>query len=167
MKATMRLLGIVVATFSVVSFGQATFEIGVYDVAKEMISYYRTVAYFFLDIPARLFGFHFPPPLMDIWALSFVGASAYVRTPNIEGARFFRRHPELTSVSHWRSIFGFLLGFSGLGLVILLSVLSPKTYVDEFHEEPLNLMKQTAWNVLCVVVGVIAFFALNAFGPPT
>ena len=165
MHAYIRGLGIIIAAFSVISFCQAFFDVGLSVIAQEMIGYYRTVTYFFLDFPARLFGVHFPAPLMDIWTLSFVGAGAYVRTPNIETCRFFRRNPNLTAWKYWKFPFGFFMGISGWGLLVLLAAISPTTYADALHEEPLDLSKGAALNVLYVIAAAITFFILNAYGP--
>ena len=161
----MRVLGILLGIFSLVSFVQRLFDIGMMAIAREIINYYRTIAYFFIGLPARIFGFHFPDALMDLWTLSFMGATAYAKTPNIENARFFRRYPAVTKVRYWKAWLLMIFGLSGIGLAVLFGAISPITYIDEFHEEPLDLSKRAAINVLYIIGGAIAFFILNAFGP--
>jgi hypothetical protein len=163
MKKTIRILGILFGIFSLVSFTQHLFDIGLMAIASEMIEYYRTVAYFFLGMPARIFGSHFPSALMDMWALSFIGATAYAKTPNIENSRFFRRYPALTRTKYWKFWLCGIFGLSGIGLGVLFWTASPFTYVDEFHEEPLDLSKGAAVNALYIIGGSIVFFILNAF----
>jgi len=165
MKKTIRTLGILLGIFSLVSFVQRLFDIGVMAIAREIIDYYRTIAYFFIGLPARMIGFHFPGALMDMWTLSFIGAAAYAKTPKIENARFFRRHPAVTEVRYWKFWLLLIFGLSGIGLAVLFGAISPITYVDEFHEEPLDLSKRAGTNVLYIIGGAIAFFILNAFGP--
>lgn len=134
-------------------------------IAREVIDYYRTIAYFLFGLPAQMFGFQFPGALMDMWTLSFIGAAAYAKTPNIENARFFRRYPAVTDVRYWKFWLLWIFGLSGIGLAVLFGAISPITYVDEFHEEPLDLSKRAGINVLYIIGGAIAFFILNAFGP--
>lgn len=167
MKETIQTLGIILGIISLVSFVQHVLDVGIFSIALEIIEYYRTVAYFFFDMPARLFGFHFPSVLMDMWTLSFIGATAYSRTPNIEKSKFFRRYPRLTRPKYWKSVLLVIGGVSGLGVFVLLAAISPITYVDEFHEEPLDLSKGAAANALYIFGGALLFFVLNAFAPST
>jgi hypothetical protein len=165
MKKTIRTLSILLGIFSLVIFVQRLFDIGVMAIAREILDYYRTIAYFIIGLPARMIGFHFPGALMDMWTLSFIGAAAYAKTPNIENARFFQRHPAVTEVRYWKCWLLLIFGLSGIGLAVLFGAISPITYVDEFHEAPLDLSKRAGINVLYIIGGAIAFFILNAFGP--
>lgn len=97
--------------------------------------------------------------------MSFVGATSYAGTPNIQGARFLRRYPGLTGWKYWKVLVVSVGGFSGLGVAVLLSALSPMTYADEFHEEPMVLARGAAWNAIQIFAGAILFFVLNAFAP--
>jgi hypothetical protein len=130
-----------------------------------MIQYYRAVAYFFFDLPARFWDLHFPSSSKDFWILSFIGASAYARTPNIEASRFFRRYPKLIVWRYWRVLAVVVGGFSGIGIAVLLAAASPMTYADDFHEYPLDLTKGAAVNALYIFGGALVFFVLNAFTP--
>lgn len=165
LKDTLRVLTLLVGMISVVSFVQRLFDVGVIAVAKDLIEYYRAIANLVFAVPLKFFNIKVPPPLTDAWALSFVGASAYARTSNIEQSRLFRRYPGLTRTKHWRVGLLFLFGISGLGLVVLLSAITPNTYVDEFHEEPLDLMKEAARNTLYIFGGALLFFVVNALAP--
>ncbi|NWF91792.1 MAG: hypothetical protein HXY46_02660 [Syntrophaceae bacterium] len=165
MKKTIQILSILIGIISLVSFIQRLFDIGVITICKELIDYYRTIAYFFFNLPLRVFGLHFPKWLMDIWTLSLVGAASYVKTPNIENARFFRLYPVLIKGRYWKLWFLLSLGLSGIGLAFLFVTFWPMTYVDEFHEEPLDLSKRAGMNIFYIIGGAIAFFILNAFGP--
>jgi hypothetical protein len=164
-KATLRVLGIVIGTLSMVSFLQAFAKLGLIPVLEELITYYRTIAWLLFALPVSLLGVHPPQALLDIWALSFVGAGAYVLTEGIEKSRAFRSF-ELDSLpSAWKVGLLIVFGFSGLGIAIILGAIHPFTYVDEFHEEPLDLMKGAAKNILWVCAGLLVFFALNAYAP--
>jgi hypothetical protein len=101
-KETLRALTILVGMISVVSFVQRLFDVGVIAVAKTLIQYYREIAHLVFAAPMELLGIKVPPALTDAWTLSFVGASAYARTPRIELSRFFRRHPQLTGTKYWK-----------------------------------------------------------------
>jgi len=165
MKDTRRALSILVGIFSLVSLIQQLFNVGVFEVAREALGFYRTIAYFFLGFPARLFGYSFPHVFMDYWALSFIGAAAYVKANNIEGTRFFRYYKNLTSIPYWKLWLFLVFGLTGIGIIVLLSAISPTTYGDEFHEEPPVVMRDAAYNALAIFGGAIVFFALNAFAP--
>lgn len=164
-EETIRVLSLLVAMISVISFAQRLFDVGMIAVAKDVIGYYREIANLVFAVPMELLGIKVPPALTDVWTLSFVGASAYVRTPKIEDSRFFRMYPWLTHRKYWKVWFLFLFGASGIGLFVLLGAVTPSTYVDEFHEEPLDLSKGAARNALYIFVGALVFFVLNALGP--
>jgi len=165
MKATIKTLSILVGIFSLVSFILHLIEFNLFTVAKEALEYYRSIAYFFIGFPARLFGLSFPQTLMDFWALSFIGSAAYVKTENIENTRFFRNREKLTSKPYWKYWLFIIFGISGMGLAVLLSALSPFTYVDWFSEEPPDVARGAAKNAAFIFGGAIAFFLLNAFAP--
>src|SRR6187549_2164070 len=92
-KETLRLLTILAGMISVVSFIQRLFDVGVIALAGHLIQYYREIANLVFAAPLTLLGIKVPPALVDAWTLSFVGASAYARTPKIEHSRFLRRYP--------------------------------------------------------------------------
>lgn len=165
MKASIQTLSVLVGILSVVSFIQHLFDIGVFAVAKEALNYYRSIAYFFFGLPARLLGISLPQELIDLWTLSFIGSAAYVKTENIERTRFFRHREYFTSRPYWKFWLFVIFGVSGLGLVVLFSTISPFTYVDEFSEEPLDVLRGAAKNAVLILGGAVVFFLLNAFGP--
>ncbi len=162
---TIRALTLLVGVISVISFTQRLFDVGVIAIAKNVIEYYRDIAHLILAAPMELVGIKVPPAVTDAWTLSFVGASAYAKTPRIEQSRFFCRHPELTARKYWKVGLVFLFGITGIGLFVLLSAISPITYVDEFHETPLDLSKGAARNAIYIFGGALVFFVFNAFGP--
>jgi hypothetical protein len=94
-----------------------------------------------------------------------MGATAYAKTPNIENSRFFQRYSVITKVRYWKVWLLMIFGLSGIGIAVLFGAISPITYIDKFHEEPLDLSKRAAINVLYIIGGAIAFFIFNAFGP--
>ena len=159
------MLTILVGVISVVSLAQRVFDVGVVAIAKNVIEYYRHIAHLVLAAPMELLGIKVPPAVTDAWALSFVGASAYARTPKIEQSRFFLRYPGLTGRKYWKVWLLFFFGITGIGLFPLLGAISPITYVDGFHEEPLDLSKGAARNALYIFGGAIVFFVLNGFAP--
>jgi hypothetical protein len=164
-KNTTDILAILLGIFCLVSFLQRLFDVGLVPLVRDFIDYYRTIAYFFFDMPARMLGFHFPDALMDMWTLSFIGAAAYIKTPNIENARLFHLYPAFTRPRYWKLMLFCILGLSGLGLAVLFGAFSPITYVDAFHEQPLDLSKRSGINIIWIICGAIVFFLLNAFGP--
>lgn len=102
---------------------------------------------------------------MDFWTISFVGAGAYVRTRNIEQSRALRGYALDPRGTWWKVALFIVFGFFGMGFVIALGVLSPLTYVAEFHEEPMDLMKGAAVNVFIVCAAAVVFYAFNASSP--
>lgn len=165
MNLTFRVLSIILGAFSVVSFIQNLFNVGVYEMALTFINFYRQVTHFIFAAPFEVFDLIIPNFLIDLWALSFVGATAYVQTKGIDKSRFYRRHPEMLLSSYWKIKLWFLWGFSGLGLWVLLSSISPITYMDHMHEEPLDIAKNAAKNVFFIFIATVVFFIFNAFGP--
>lgn len=164
-KSTLWVLAVLTSTLSAISFVQTISDLGLIPVLRDIISFYRSVASLALAWPAKAFGLELPQVLIDIWVVSFVGAGAYVLTDGIEKCRALRRF-ELEKVSRaWKIALFLIFGFSGLGLAIVFGGVHPLTYVDDFHEEPLDLMKGAARNVLWVCFGLAAFYVVNAFAP--
>jgi hypothetical protein len=160
-KETLRVLGVLVGILSLVSFTQAMFSVGLVPVLEEFISFYRGVASYIF----RLIGFIPPQSVLDFWTLSFLGASAYFKTQGIEHSRALRGLNLNPQSPWWRIGLLLILGFSGLGLLVVLSAVHPVTYIDGFHEEPQDLMKGAARNVFLICGGAILFFIFNAYGP--
>ncbi len=160
---TIRILSILAGTMSVISAVQSLFDIGLLPSLEAIVEFYRGLAASFFGIPAALFGLKLPQPMVDFWTVSFIGAGAYVRTPGIERCRAFRRLPLDPQSVWWKVVVFLIFGLSGLGVAMVLSSVSPFTYVDGFYEEPMDLMRGTAKNVFLVCAGAIAFFAANAY----
>ena len=165
MKEALRYLSIILGAISVVSFTQRFIDIGLFETVEVLVEYYRNIAHIVFAVPFDTLGIKIPASLIDVWTLSFVGASAYVAVPNIEDSRFFRVRPNLANYKYWKVAFLFVMGMSGLGIAVLISSLYPNTYVDEFHEEPLDLMKEAAKKVFYILGAAVIFFVLNAFAP--
>src|SRR5262249_16355701 len=89
-RATKRVLGIVVSTLSILSLLQALAKVGLIPVLETLINYYRTIVWSLLGLPVAMIGLRPPQALLDIWALSFIGAGAYVQTQGIEKSRALR-----------------------------------------------------------------------------
>ena len=164
-RTTIRVLSVLVGTLSVVSFIQSALDVGLTPLLRAFVSFYREIATAAFGLPAALLGLELPQPLVDFWTVSFLGAGAYVRTDGIERCRALRSYKLDPQSTLWKIGLFIAFGFSGLGLGIVLSAVHPLTYVDDFHEEPLDLMMGTAINVLLVGVGAIIFFVVNAFVP--
>ncbi|EID4334180.1 TPA: hypothetical protein GRI37_21195 [Vibrio parahaemolyticus] len=165
MKDTLRYLSIVLSTISVISLLQHVGNVGVSSIFHDFISYYRYVAYEVFGLIGRLFSIDIPPTLMDVWTLSFIGAGAYVRTPNIEGSRLLRKYDTSKFPSYWKFIYFLLMGFTLVGLSIVFSALQPQIYVDDELGESYALSRRALKNVLVIVAGVVVFFVLNAYAP--
>jgi hypothetical protein len=162
---TIRVLGILVGTLSVVSLAQRLFDVGLVAAFSDAIGFYRAISECFLGAPVRLLGLSPPQVLIDVWALSFIGAAAYARTPGIEKSRALGSLKLDPQSVPWKIVVLLAFGFSGVGIAVLMSAISPLTYVDSFHEEPKDLMKGAGKNLAWICVGVMLFFALNAYGP--
>lgn len=162
-RTTIRVLSILVGTLSVISAVQSLLDIGLLPSLEAIVTFYRGLAASVFGLPAALFGFKLPQPIVDFWAVSFIGAGAYVRTPGIERCRAFRTLPLDPHSIWWKVIVFLVFGFSGLGIAMVLNAVSPFTYVDGFYEEPMDLGRGTAKNILLVCAGAIAFFAANAY----
>lgn len=161
-RATIRVLSILVSTMSVISAVQSLLDIGLLPSLEAIVAFYRGLAASVFGLPAALFGFKLPQPIVDFWTVSFIGAGAYVRTPGIEQCRAFRTLQLAPQSIWWKVIVLLVFGFSGIGIAMVLNTISPFTYVDGFYEEPMDLGRGTAKNVLLVCAGAIAFFAANA-----
>lgn len=164
-QVTCRVLGILVGALSLVSFVQNVLHIGLTSSLQPIVLYYRAIASAVFGIPAALVGLTLPQALVDFWAISFLGAGAYARTEGIERCRAFRDYNFAPHSNGWKLAVFIIFGFTGLGTFVVLAALWPLTYVDAFHEEPMDPMKNAIWNVFLVCAGAVVFFVLNAFAP--
>jgi len=162
-KKTFGLLGIILGTLSLVSFAQALLNVGLVPVLEDFLTFYRAVASAVFGL--LLLGFTPPQYVMDFWTLSFLGASAYCWVQGIENSRALRGMNLNPQSRWWRVGLWLILGLSGLGLVVVSNTVNPLTYIDDFHEQPQDLMKGAAGNVFLICVGAVLFFVVNAFGP--
>jgi hypothetical protein len=159
---TIRVLGILIGTLSIVSLTVDVFSIGLRALLLDLVQYYRDLASLTFGLPAGLLGWSAPQPLVDVWSLSFLGATAYVSTPGIASCRALRGLGFEELPLRWRIGLLVSFGFCGLGIGFLVGVANPLTYVDDFQEEPLDLMKGTAVNLALMIAGAVIFFSLNA-----
>lgn len=60
-------------------------------------------------------------------------------------------------------LLSFIGGGAFIGAGILLSIFNPFIYTDSMSEEPQVLMRGAARNCFIVIIGVCAFFVLNAY----
>jgi len=164
-KATLRVLGILLGTLSLVSLVQAMFNVGLVPVLEEFITFYRGLASNVFGLLTTLIWFTPPQSVVDFWTLSFLGASAYCRTQGIEQSRALRGLNLNPHSPWWRVGLLLIFGFSGAGLGFVLSAVYPLTYMDSLHEEPQDLMKGAAMNVFLICAGAIVFFLVNAYAP--
>ena len=154
-------ISILVGIVSVVSFLQISFEIGLTKLSFAIVHYYRVIADNTIGLPAKLISIELPQRLIDFWSISFVGASAYCRVPNIDQSRALR----ITNIPCWRILLFFIMGIFGFGIFVFYAALSPLTYANEYMEEKQDLSRAAIRNLLSIIVGVIVFFFLNAFFP--
>jgi hypothetical protein len=165
LKKTIWLLSLLMSILSLSSLVQHLGNVGLAAVFSELISFYRLITYQIYGFIGDLILIKFPPMLMDAWTLSFIGAGAYVNTPNIEKSRLLRNFDLSNKPKYWKSLLFVFMGLSFSGLALLFSALSPQTYLDEMSAEPQDLTRGALKNTLYVLVGTLVFFALNAYAP--
>lgn len=141
------------------------FDVGFVSIFSDLIEYYRNASQQLFSIFEFLFTFNIPQALKDLWLLSFIGAGAYIKTPNIENSRLLRNFEISQENKYWKPIFFLLMGGAFIGAGILLSIFNPLIYTDSMSEEPQVLMRGAARNGFIVIIGVCAFFVLNAYAP--
>lgn len=90
MSKVLRILSIVFASLSLISLFQHVFDVGFVSIFSDLIEYYRNASQQLFSIFEFLFTFNIPQALKDLWLLSFIGAGAYIKTPNIENSRLLR-----------------------------------------------------------------------------
>ena len=103
-KATIRVLSILAATMSVISFVQSLLTVGLLPSLEAIVTFYRDLAAFVFGLPAALLGFKLPQRIVDFWTTSFIGAGAFVRTPRIEQCRAFRNLPLDPNAIWWKVV---------------------------------------------------------------
>lgn len=162
MNKILKTLTIIVSTLSAVSLISNLFEIGLSGVALKLIEYYQLAATQAFTLNGLI---ELHPILIDFWSLSFIGATAYAKTPNIENARFLSFISQKRFNHKERLLIFVIFGFSMLGLTIIFFALNPSTYVDEVHKQPLDLFKGSSKNLAMITTALILFFILNAYAP--
>jgi hypothetical protein len=144
---------------------QQIIDVGLVSIFSDLITYYRSASQQIFGVFEFVFSIKLPQEIKDLWLISFIGAGAYIKTPDIENSRLLRNFELTQGNKYWKPIFFLLMGFSFVGVGILLSVLLPTTYTDSMSEEPQTLMRGAAKNSFVVVIGVCVFFLLNAYAP--
>ncbi|EGR0943148.1 hypothetical protein EGX57_18110 [Vibrio cholerae] len=150
---------------SVISLIQHSFDVGLAEIFYDLIEYYRKATYLCFNFIGGLISIKMPPVLMDLWAISFIGAGAYVKTPKIEQNRLLRNRDVKKSPKYWKAILFLFMGVTFIGLAIILSAFRPQTYIDDMSDEPMDLLRGTLKNVFIVLAGALVFFAINAYAP--
>lgn len=144
---------------------QSLFNIGILETSLIFLSFYRQVAHFIFAAPFELIGVVIPSLVVDFWTLSFVGATAYVQSKDIDKSRYYRQRSEKDLSLYWKIKIWFFFGISGLGLWVFLSSISPITYMNHMHDEPLDIAQNAAKNLFLICIATVVFFIINAFGP--
>ena len=159
-KRSIKILSLLFATISAISFIQKVFDVGLIPIANDFISYYRRIAYIIFGLPAKLIGISLPIQLIDFWIISFICAGAYVLSKNIETARAFEIIDFGRSPIKWKILIFLVFGFTGIGLFIPLSILSINTYTENYV-----ITREAIKNLFIVLTAIAVFFVINAFAP--
>jgi hypothetical protein len=101
LKKAIWFLSLLLSILSLSSLIQHAGSLGLAAIFSEFISYYRLVTYQIYSFIGGLISIEFPPTLMDAWTLSFIGAGAYVNTPNIESSRLLRNFDLSNKPKYW------------------------------------------------------------------
>lgn len=165
MNNLFRFLSILVSTLSVVSLFQRMFDVGIAVVFSDVIEYYRLVTYQTFGFIGLLLSIKFPPTLMDLWVISFIGAGAYIRTENIEGSRLLRNIDTNKFPKYWKFIMFLFMGLGLMGIGIILSAIQPQTFIDDMSDEHQDLIMGALKNIAWILLGLVVFFAINAYAP--
>lgn len=165
MSKVLSILSIVFACLSLISLLQHAIDVGLISIFSELVAYYRSASQQLFSAFEYLFSINIPQTIKDLWLLSFIGAGAYLKTPNIENSHLLRNFKISQENKIWKPLLFILMGFSFIGVGILLSAFTPSTYTDSMSEEPQVLMRGAIKNSFIVVLGACAFFVLNAYAP--
>ena len=160
-STTINLLTTTTGAISLISLIQRTFDVGLYPVSISVISYYRKIAFWIFGFIPDLLGIYVPRNLIDLWALSFMFAAAYIKTRDMEKARAFRRFSSGEFSPTLRLFVFFAFGFTGMSLFIPLALISVHTYAEGEGD----IMRNALANLVWIAIACLAFFGLNAFAP--
>lgn len=160
-----RLLTALTGAMSVISLITHTYDVGLINTLGLVVDYYRSIADFVFGLIPKLFNWDPPQRLDDIWALSFVGVSAYLRVPNIEQSRAFRGRYDGPLPIHVKILMFVFFGFTGIGAIFLMTGFVIFTFFLDFYEEKLDLMQECQKNLFLIAGVTLIFFAINAFAP--
>lgn len=110
MSNVLRILSIVFASLSLISLFQHVSDVGFVSIFSDLITYYRNASQQLFSIFEFLFTINIPQAIKDLWLLSFIGAGAYIKTPNIENSRLLRNFEISQENKYWKPIFFLLMG---------------------------------------------------------
>jgi hypothetical protein len=161
----LRILSIVFASLSLISLLQHVTDVGLVSIFSDLVTYYRDASQQFFIVFELLFSINLPQEIKDLWLLSFIGAGAYIKTPDIQNSRLLRNFEISQENKYWKPILFLLMGSSFIGIGILLTAFNPSIYTDSMSEESQVLMRNSAKNSFVVVIGACTFFVLNAYAP--
>jgi hypothetical protein len=165
LSKVLRILSIVFASLSLISLLQHVTDVGLVSVFSDLITYYRNASQQLFSAFELLFSISIPQAIKDLWLLSFIGAGAYIKTPDIENSRLLRNFEISQNNKYWKPMLFLIMGSSFIGVGILFSVFNPSIYTDSMSEEPQVLIRGAARNSFIVAIGACAFFVLNAYAP--
>jgi len=116
------ILSIVFASLSLISLLQHITDVGLVSIFSDLVTYYRNASQQLFIIFELLFSINIPQEIKDLWLLSFIGAGAYIKTPDIQNNRLLRNFEISQENKYWKPIFFLLMGSSFIGVSILLTV---------------------------------------------
>lgn len=162
MNPYLKTLTSILTILSLASLISNFLDIGLNGVLADFVKYYRVVSY---EIFSLLGLIEVNRALVDLWTISFIGAAAYAKSPNINDSRLISRL-NLSSFGNFHRIAVFVIfGLSLLGITIVYYALNPFTYADDIHEQPLDLFKDSAKNLGVISLVLLVVFAYNAYAP--
>ena len=162
MKPYIKALTSILTILSLASLISNFLEIGLNGVIADVVKYYRAVSYEIFSLKGHI---EVNRALVDLWTISFIGAAAYAKSPNINDSRLISRLNLSAFGSYHRIAVFVIFGLSLLGITVIYFALNPITYVDDVHEQPLDLFKDSAKNLGVISFALLIFFAFNAYAP--
>lgn len=162
MKPYLNSLTYILATLSLASLISNLAEIGLTGIMADIVKYYRVVSYDIFTLNGLI---EVNRTIVDLWTISFIGAAAYAKSPNIRNSRLISSL-KLNSFGNVHRIVVFVtFGLTMLGIAVVYYALNPFTYVDDMHERPLDLFKDSSNNLVIIGSALAVVFAYNAYAP--
>ncbi len=160
-KIVFKYLAILMGMLSVISLVQHFFDVGLNGLFYDFINYYRMMQFKVIN----LLHLTLPKPMLDFWTLSFIGAGAHIKVNGIEDVRLFREYRSLMTFKYWKFFYFIIIGVTFLGCLFFTAIISPHTYIECPNQESQRVLRETILNSFVVILGMILFFALNAYAP--